>query len=184
MDNQNIQESLRNAYHSFVAKLYEEFQLGKHKVEDFTKQLHEADKRHAEAVSAVSAGGGSHEADDDYRKRLLPIAGDDTWKARIEGAKGDALDRLGDHYNVKRNAEATVRGQQPQDEADGAERLASHNQAPENGTTADASNKNTGSTVQEPQPGGVSHRALSADDQIQGRIADDTSYERNGEEKG
>jgi hypothetical protein len=75
----------------------------------------------------------------------------------------------------------TARGPQPQDEADRAEHLAARNEAPENGTTADASRK-SGDKVQEPQTGGVS-RPGGADGDIQRRVADDTSYERNGENK-
>lgn len=190
---QTIVASLNSAYHNFVTKLHEEYMQGKGKVDEFVKHLHDAQQRHEEAVAAVVAGG-PKESDDDYKKRLMPIAGDESRKQQIEQAQGEALDRLGEHYNVARNTTPTARAAQPKDEADRAEGLAARNLAPENGTTqahdfkaagpaaTGATAGQTGAAASAPgsAKAGNSPQVDDATRMDQRRIADDTASDRDG----
>lgn len=191
MANENIIQSMENAFHTAVAKAYEKVLTGEHKVQDFIQQYEKSLKAHEEAKASVAAGG-PRESDEDYRKRLLPVAGDDTWKQRIEQSQGEALDKLGDHYAIARNTQPTARGEQPKDEADHAEKLASKNQAPENGTTQGHSFTNdpaaksaapagsTGGGIPASQDPAKQAASSSADAGNQQRMSDDTSAERDG----
>jgi hypothetical protein len=42
------------------------------------------------------------ESDDDYRVRMMPLAGSEAHRNRIKDAKAADLDALGDHYNLGR----------------------------------------------------------------------------------
>ena len=128
-------QAIKDSYHKFVAKLTEELfgagEATEEKMGEFSEKCKNAFETHQRAIAAVGTGEGAAESDDDYRKRFIDIAGSPQHRQAIEMAKGPELDKLGEHYNVKRNAQPTPRPAQPKDEADVAEKAASRNLDPE-----------------------------------------------------
>lgn len=77
----------------------------------FEDGIRQAQRVHDEAVASFSKPPEeilALEDDDAFRARMLPIAGDEAWRGRIKAAEGPDLDKLGDHYNLKREVRAPV----------------------------------------------------------------------------
>lgn len=83
--------------------------------EKFVNSVRSAQRAHDDAVADLAKSPESAtESDEEYRARMLPIAGDDARRKAIEDAKGDALDKLGIRYNVERSRVVRDRSGQKQ----------------------------------------------------------------------
>lgn len=109
MNKEQVSHALDYAFMQHVHKLFGD-RIAAGEADAAAKARFEDGVRHAQrihndaqmAFSETPNIDKSAETDDEFRTRMLPIAGDDSWRSRIAVASGSALDALGEHYNLKR----------------------------------------------------------------------------------
>jgi len=108
MNRNQVVWALDQAFSAHVGGLFHELCAGGESPDARTKfedGLRSAQRAHDETLDKLGgAAGADHrvETDDEFRARMLPIAGNDQKRDALGSATGAELDRLGQHYNVER----------------------------------------------------------------------------------
>jgi hypothetical protein len=108
MNRDQVVRALDEAFSAHVGWLFHELCAGGESPDARTKfedGVRSAQRAHDETLDKFGGAAGTDhliETDDDFRARMLPIAGNDQKRDVLNAGTGAELDRLGQHYNVER----------------------------------------------------------------------------------
>jgi hypothetical protein len=110
MDKEHTTRALGEAFSEHVRRLFgERMAAGETDAgakDHFAVELRRAQRVHDDALARLddAEDDKAPETDEAFRERMMPIAGDDSWRERIKAASGPELEKLGVHYNIERQA--------------------------------------------------------------------------------
>jgi len=109
MNRDQIVRALDGAFSAHVGGLFHDLCGGpvddadaRSKFHDGVRSAQRAHDEELEALGGTDGGDRRVETDDEFRGRMLPIAGNDQKRDALNAGTGAELDRLGQHYNVER----------------------------------------------------------------------------------
>lgn len=108
MNREQLTRALDSAFTAHVTKLFETFSdngtINKAEMKSFENAVRHAQSAHDDLLARLSdaESGARAESDEDFRARILPIAGNEQRRAEIEAATGTALDAVAQRYRLER----------------------------------------------------------------------------------